>query len=81
VTVLRHMYIFPDLDEQKVLDDARRVSKGDEWHPAETVLVHWHRKNSDHTVSATCFGIRHEQYVDGEREQQYGASGSPQRQG
>lgn len=38
---MRAMFITPGIDEQKTLDDARKVSKKD----SEAVEVHWHSAN------------------------------------
>jgi hypothetical protein len=40
---MHNFYITPEIDEQKVLDDAFRCSTERRGRPAECVIVHWHK--------------------------------------
>ena len=56
---MRHSYVFEGIDYGKVVENARKISKGDNRNDPEPVLVHMHRSTQ------ACNG-QHRYFKDGE---------------
>ena len=56
---MRDLFITEGIDERKVLNDAKLVSRGDYKDAPEVVQVHWHKKTE------LCSGLKHRLFKDG----------------